>query len=100
MSGALRRSASQSVLTSQGEGGRTCAMEYPRSDRYVARPVSRELRKRNPHPPVLFAFLFDLRHAHVADLVRRAHVGAAAGLQVVADDLDEPHPAGANGWLD
>src|ERR1700750_553286 len=56
--------------------------------------------KGNPHPAVLSAFLFDLRHAHVADLVRRTHVRAAAGLQVVSDDLDEPYAAGAEGRLD
>src|ERR1700741_2483416 len=56
--------------------------------------------KRNPHPAVLPAFLFDLRHAHVADLVRRTHVRAAAGLQVVSDDLDEPYAAGTDGRFD
>src|SRR5262249_6796567 len=58
------------------------------------------LRKRNPHPPVLLALLFDLRDAHVADLARRMHVGAAAGLQVVSDDLDEPDASGADRRLD
>jgi len=63
-------------------------------------PTASALDKRNPHASVLLALLFDLRHAHVADLVRPMHVGAAAGLQVVPDDLDQPDAAGAHGRLD
>src|SRR5262245_33397208 len=54
------------------------------------------LYKRDPDPAVLLALLFDLGDADRADFGGRAHMGAAAGLQVEACNLDEPHPAGAD----
>src|SRR5258707_14527293 len=57
-------------------------------------------RKDNAPPPVLSALLFDLRHAHVTDFVRVTDMCAAAGLQVVSDDLDEPYAAGPDRGLD
>src|SRR5437764_13578155 len=55
---------------------------------------SKELHKRNPHAAVLLAFFLDRGHADRADLAGAANMRAAAGLQVEADDLDQPHLAG------
>src|SRR5512133_3216502 len=100
MSEAPRRSASQSVLTSQREEGLSCGMRIVQTETCAVHLLAATLCKRNPHPSVLLALLFDLRDAYVADLVRPMHVGAAAGLQIVSDDLDEPDAARADGRLD
>src|SRR6516164_2692207 len=100
MSAAPRRSASQSVLTSQREEGHSCGMGIVRTETCAVHLLAAMLRKRNSHPSVLLALLFDLRDAHITDLVRPVHVGAAAGLQVVSDDLDQPDAARADGRLD
>src|SRR5579885_1072526 len=54
------------------------------------------LHQREPHAAVQFALLLDLRHLHLADLAGGAHVGAAAGLQIEAGDLDQADAAGAH----
>src|SRR5258705_7077931 len=123
--GAPVRSASQSVVTSQREVGLsfvmtvlTCLSDmllaFGRlragawgTQRFAPSQNWRRNRanvpcscKRNPHAPILLALLFDLRHAYLADFIRRAHVGAAARLQVISDDFDQPHAASTGRGLD
>src|SRR3954470_2866130 len=81
MLGSFKCAASQSVDTSQ------------RLARVSSRIKGSKLGKGYPHAAVLLALLLDLRHADRADLAGAAHMRAATGLQVVADDLDQPHLA-------
>src|SRR3954447_9416793 len=55
----------------------------------------RGLGQRDPHPAVLLALLLDVGDGDAANLAGAADMGAAAGLEVDALDLDEAHAAGA-----
>src|SRR5215208_4883662 len=55
----------------------------------------RGLDQRDPHAAVLLALLLDVGDGDAADLAGAADMGAAAGLEVDALDLDEAHAAGA-----
>ena len=78
---------------------------HPRVARHAPQrrpsPASGErLRQRDPDAAVLLALLLDVGDRDAADLAGAAHMRAAAGLQVDAVDLDEPHAAGAARRLD
>lgn len=61
----------------------------------AARPPSAGVGKAQHDTAGARRFLLDLGHHHRANLGGVAHMGAAAGLQVHALDLDQPHPARA-----
>src|SRR5215212_5329419 len=81
MSGAERRSASQAVDTKGA-----CGIRFSSG-------------QSDPDTPVLLALLLDVGDANGPDLARPTHMGAAAGLQIDAVDLDKPDPAGSAGRL-
>src|SRR5215510_6489658 len=97
MSEAPRRSASQSVLTSHWEKGLSGGMGIVRIETCAVHLLAAMLCKRNSHPPVLLALLFDLRDAHAADLVRPMHVVPPQGCRsypTISFSLTRPVPMG------